>query len=301
MKAVRIGGRVWSHKSVLALLEAAAPGAPPDDVIREQARALVAKALALRWTGPPYDPITLAGLRGIAVEPLQEDAKADARIFCKADGSLVIQYDSRKPKSRINFSICHEIVHTFFPDCFETVHLRHDRRDGGYELECLCDLGAAELLMPHECFQRDMASAKISLELVRQLNRRYAASFEAVLIRLAQLTDQPCAIVFLSEKLKPVQERAAKNMEFDMGLAPIPPKLRVDYVKPGPLFSVFIPGDKSVPDGSAAYRCLENHDIVEATEQWDVPGFGCWRVQAVELPSFEPNARRVAALVFAGG
>ena len=154
--------------------------------------------------------------------------------------------------------------------------------------------------MPHEPFDRDLATLGVSLGSVRELTARYAASGEAVLIRIAQSSNKPCAIVFLSEKLKPVQERAAQTQEFDLGLPAVAPKLRVDYVRPTESFSTFIPAHKSVPDDSVAYRCLQGHDIEEAVERWDIPGFGLWQVQAVRLPSFNGSPRRVAALVEAG-
>ena len=53
----------------------------------------------------------------------------------------------------------------------------------------------------------------------------------AVLIRIAQLSKKPCAVV-LSEKLKPVQARVSQTEEFDFGLPSVAPKLRVDYVRP---------------------------------------------------------------------
>ncbi|MBI2928788.1 MAG: ImmA/IrrE family metallo-endopeptidase [Verrucomicrobia bacterium] len=296
---VKVGRRVWSHKSVLALLDSANGTADPEVLIRDRARGLVSQAMAVQWSGPPYDPKILAGLRDIAVEPTDEAIGAEARILAKPDGSLLIEYDPTKAKARVNFSICHEIAHTFFPDCFETTRHRRKEHDSNYELECLCDLGAAELLMPHEPFDRDLATLGVSLDSVRELTTRYAASGEAVLIRIAQLSSKACAVVFLSEKLKPVQERAAQTTEFDFGLLPVAPKLRVDYVLPTESFSTFIPAHKSVPDDSVAYRCLQGHDIEEAVEQWDIPSFGLWRVQAVRLPTSNGSSRRVAALVVA--
>jgi len=227
---VKIGNRAWSHKSVLALLDSANGRADPESLIRDRARTLVAQALALRWPGPPYDPKILAGLRDIIVEPTDENIGAEARILARPDGSLLIQYDPTKAAARVNFSICHEITHTFFPDCFETIHRRHGQHDHDYELECLCDLGSAELLMPHESFERDLTSLGVSLNSVRELTVRYGASGEAVLIRIAQLSNNPCAVVFLSEKMKPVQERAALTKELDFGLPAVAQKLRVDYV-----------------------------------------------------------------------
>src|SRR5206468_5230417 len=104
--------------------------------------------------------------------------------------------------------------------------------------------------MPHESFERDLTSLGVSLNSVRELTVRYGASGEAVLSRSAQLSNNPCAVVFLLEKLKPVQERAAQTKELDFGLPAVAPKLRVDYVCPTEAFDTFIPTSKSGPDDS---------------------------------------------------
>src|SRR5438552_2333533 len=117
-------GRVWSHKSVLALMDSARAGEEPEDVITRLAREFVADAMACGWSGPPFDPEVLASVRGIKVEPTNCDIRADARVFPGTGGKLRIEYDPRKPKARVNFSICHELTHTFFPDSYETVRHR---------------------------------------------------------------------------------------------------------------------------------------------------------------------------------
>ena len=156
---------------------------------------------------------------------------------------------------------------------------------------------AYELLMPAHTFATDLAQFGTSLQAVKGLRSQYVASSEAVLIRLAQMSPSPCAVVFLSEKLKPTEERAAATQEFDLGLRPVPTKLRVDYVRPSPSFPIFIPQDKSVPDTSSAYKCLQTDDVASGIERWDISGFGNWSVQAAPLPEFEDGTQRVAALV----
>jgi hypothetical protein len=101
--------------------------------------------------------------------------------------------------------------------------------------------------------------------------------------------------------LKPTQKRSATTIEFEsFGLPPVPPKLRVDYVRASETFNLYIPTDKSVPENSVAYGSLKTNDLTEGTEQWDISGFGLWRVQAVPLrPHAIDKARRVAAIVYA--
>jgi hypothetical protein len=284
----------------MALMGSARAGEEPEHVITRLARDSVADAMACGWSGPPFDPEALSSFRGLKVEPAHWDIRADARVFPGPDGKLRIEYDPKKPRARVNFSICHELTHTFFPDCYETV--RHRRKTGAsrgqdFELELLCDLGAAELLMPAQTFATDLVEFGTSLEAVKALRSRYVASSEAVLIRLAQMSPSPCAVVFLSEKLKPTEERAAATQEFNLGLPPVPAKLRVDYVRPSASFPIFIPQDKSVPGASSAYKCLLTEDIASGIERWDINGFGNWSVQAARLPRFEDGAQRVAALV----
>lgn len=277
-------------------------GEEPEDVIERLAREVIAQALESSWSGPPFDPVILASFCGIRVEPADSDLRADARIIPKLDGSLIVQYNPAKPRTRTNFSICHELAHTFFPDCYETVRYRHNESQEDAttrQLETLCDLGAAELLMPHASFTANLQSLGTSLDAVRTLAKMYAASGEATLIRVSQLSEQPCAIVFLSEKLKPTQARTTANAEFDFNLAPVSPKLRVDYVRAIEGFDLFIPIDKSVPLTSACYNCLKEDDVVEAIETWDLDAFEKRRVQAAPLPPRPGNpAKRVAALVF---
>src|SRR5438876_11016557 len=95
--------------------------------------------------------------------------------------------------------------------------------------------------MPQEIFEEDLAQQGTSLRAVKELRTRYAASSEAVLIRVAQMNPSLCAVVFLSKKFKPIEERAAKTPEFNLCLAPIEAKLRVDYVGPSASFSAFTP------------------------------------------------------------
>ncbi len=276
-------------------------GEEPEDVIVRLAGNLVNQALSQGWNGPPFNPEILASLQGIKVEDADSTIDADARLLPLPDGRLGIQYDSSKPRTRVNFSICHELAHTFFPDAYETTRYRRQKSSADHEymqLEWLCDLAAAELLMPRASFTTHLAENDVSLQTVRRLSALYEASGEAVLIRISQLSQRPCAIVFLSEKFKPAEKKAMQTPEFDLGFRPSPPKLRVDYVRASAGFPIFIPQDKSVPNDSVAYSALRTPDAVAATEQWAISGFGQWQVQAIRIPQY-PTApsSRVAALI----
>jgi len=293
--------RAWSHKSVLSLMALARAGEEPEDVIVRLARELVDRSLGLGWSGPPFDPRILASLCGIDVEPASCDINADARILPLPGGKLVIQYEPTKPTARTNFSICHEIIHTLFPDAYETVHHRKQLSQADHEyleLEWLCDLAAAELLLPHASFTAHLAEFGLTLHAVRKLCTLYEASGEAVLIRISQLSAQPCAIVFLSEKFKPVEKVAMQTADLDLDLPSAKPKLRVDYTRRSKNFNVFIPENKSIPNNSIVYTALAGTEIVEGEEQWDIQAFPRSLIQAVRVPHLANHTGyRVAALL----
>ena len=89
----------------------------------------------------------------------------------------------------MHYSIAHEIAHTFFPDCGETVHFRLDRSKAPadeWQLEALCNVGAAEILMP-QAKLGDLGTVDLGIERVLELREQYAVSTEAVLLRLVEL------------------------------------------------------------------------------------------------------------------
>jgi hypothetical protein len=110
---------------------------------------------------------------------------------------------------RLRFSICHEIVHTIFPDCYEMV--RHSQGTGDNlteadrEFERLCDIGAGELLMPQEEFSSDLEKTSFALTDVCALKKKYFASTEATVNRCLGITELPRAAVFFHH----LQERLA--------------------------------------------------------------------------------------------
>ena len=132
----------WTNRSVV---EFAAGVEDPVKKMEEEARQAVLDAVDRGWNGPPFDPIELAKIRGIPVRP--NAALADARVFWAEDG-YEIEYNPHRPRGRVNFSIAHEIAHTFFPDCAEAVRNRSRERweAPDWELEVLCNVGAAEHL-----------------------------------------------------------------------------------------------------------------------------------------------------------
>ena len=293
----------WAHKSVIALLEAHPGASDPEAVIRTKARALVERVRGYGWNGPPFDPELLAGLLGIQVHPANLNADTQALIRPRhGSAELEILWNSASPRSRRNFSIFHEIIHTLFPDCFESVRHRAvapTRADPDRELERLCDIGAAELLMPHEEFSRDLSSVGNDIAGMDHLRDRYQSSREATAIRMMGLNKLPVAATFLSLRLKPVEERAVRAKPLS---GPFAPKMRVDLMAASPSFPLGkMPKHKSIPDLSVVYDLADQEErphAVHGTEEWPFrEGPALVNVEASPVPPGEDDHERVVAFL----
>lgn len=299
---LRIGKRVWRHQSVLALVTAHGHEADPVLVIRERAKEVLAYARSMGWSGPPFDPRILASCLGIRVRTEILRPERDAYIYPFSASELEIVYDPTRPLGRQNFSISHEVSHTLFPDGYEMVRNRSRAREGfdpDRELEYLCDVAAAELLLPEAEFRSDVERYGFGLDAVGILRERYQASREAVIRRMVQLDRGQSAAVFLEERLKPSEIAGRKQLPLIGDPAEPAPKLRIAYAVPSPAFTVFLPEHKSIPDNSCVYRAVEGTDVEKAHEVWNIPGLPKCQVESMAMPVGEaPDAsvRAVALL-----
>lgn len=204
-----MAGREWKSVSVKKM----AGGADPVEAVSDMARRMVLDAMDKGWAGPPYDPALLAGLRGIRVEP--NEAILDARLVPEDGGGAVIEYNPNRPGSRIRFSIAHEIAHTLFPDHRDAVRNRSAAPvpAGEHEVEMLCNMAAAELLMP-ALPEEGLEKTTLTMSNIDHIRKRYAVSTEAALLRMADLTVSP-ATVFMASRTS----------------CGDPPSYRIDYAK----------------------------------------------------------------------
>ena len=177
----------WTNPSVLSLGES-----DPVSEIVSRARAAVLKAIEQGWGGPPYNPFALAEMRGIKLLPTDE--VLDARTTSDSKGRFTTEFNPQRAPARMRYSIAHEIGHTLFDDCAAATRNRathQEMKDDDWQLESLCNIAAAEILMPFGTLHDEM-SIRPSVGLVLDLRRKYLASCEAVANRLIRLSGYPC-------------------------------------------------------------------------------------------------------------
>jgi hypothetical protein len=271
----------------------------PVMLIRELAKIRLTHARSLGWTGPPFDPRLLASCLGIALREDHLGSGRDAYIYPVTNGDLEIAYDPTRPATRQNFSIDHEIAHTLFPDGYEMIRYRNQQRekfDPDRELEYLCDVAAAELLLPEDEFRDDVTRWGLGLEAVPSLRERYQASREAVIRRMVQLDPGESAAVFLEQRLKPSEADGLKQLLLIGEPVPPTPKLRIAYAVPSAKFTVFLPTHKSIPDNSCVYRTSSSAAIERACETWDIPGLNACDIEAIAIPSGDDSRQVLKAV-----
>ena len=112
-------------------------------------------------------------------------------------GKNVIIVNAKHSEERRRFTVLHEIGHI-------VLELPSNHRGGTVgpavrgqrpEEEALCDVFAAECLLPHSFFKRDVDDSDICLDAMKELADRYKASLNCTGSRFAENCDYPCAFV----------------------------------------------------------------------------------------------------------
>lgn len=268
--------QLWTHASVLKL----AKGTDPVEAVTRLAREMVLNAIEQGWTGPPYDPFALAQLLGHSLVP-REDI-LDARTVPVEQGRLQIEFNPNKPKGRQRYSVSHEIAHTLFPDCKDRIRhrlAREQMQKDDWQLEVLCNIAAAELLMPIGSFP-DLRQSGLSIDKLMTLRKEFDVSTEALVLRFVRLTDHPCFVFCASRR----EDAAPKD------------RYAVDYIVPSKSWTSKIASGAVLPETSIVKDCTAIGYTAKADEQW--PGLSDkLHVEAVGIPPF-PGHRfpRVVAL-----
>lgn len=248
----------WTNPSVLAL------GTEDDPVkaISAKARALVLNALELGWHGPPFDPFALAELLKINTVPTSN--VRDARTVPLSGNRYRIEFNPDRPRRRVRYSLFHEIAHTLFPDCAETIRNRgiHTATRGDdWQLEMLCNVAAAEFLLPIGAVG-GVHNLKPSVDAVLDLRERYEASAEAALLRIRRLTTDP-ALAF------------ACHRNTTTG------RYTIEYATPTSSTRWSLRPGTQLPARSAAAECTAIGFTAKQAERW--PQFGEVRMECVGI------------------
>lgn len=271
----------WTHKSIKRF----AGAADPVEAILSAARAMVLRAMDAGWKGPPFDPIALAEIMRIEVAP--RDDVRDARVVPAGRDGVRIEFNPSRPPNRVRYSIAHEIAHTFFPDCAERVRHRAapaEMKGDEWQLEALCNIAAAELLMPAGSLP-PLTPDALEIRSLLSLRERYAVSTEALLIRVAKSAEQEACAAF-----------CASHVTQGSGLG----RIRLDYVIGSPRWNAPLRRGILLPTKTALRDCVAIGYTASATESWGESA--SLRVEGVAIPAYPGDTEpRVVGIIATRG
>jgi O-acetyl-ADP-ribose deacetylase (regulator of RNase III) len=255
----------WTNRSVIEF----AKGADPVEAVTKAARDLAVQAMDQGWKGPPFDPLSLAEFQKIDVVP--RDDVFDARTV-PVGSSLRIEFNPNKPKARVRYSVAHEIAHTIFPDCAKTVRNRtvlHETTSDDWQLEALCNIAAAELLMPAGSLG-SLTRGDLGVDHLLELRELYEVSSEAIFIRAAQMSEYPCAMFCAS--------RSASEQNY-----------HIDYTIHSPFWQTPIFKGLSLPHASVVSHCTAIGFTAKRDEEWKRSI--TFHVECVAIPGYPGSAQ----------
>src|SRR6266852_6798725 len=274
MMLVQSRAMQWTNRSVVRF---AAGEDDPVGLIERKARELVLRARDAGWEGPPFNPLAIAKLLNIPAEANGD--VIDARTISNENG-LRIQFNPTQPRERLRCSIAHEIAHTLFPDVGDAPRHRGGNRDhpDDWQLEMLCNLAAAEFVMPMGSLPPRDRLLKIE-ELIKEC-RRFDVSIEAFLIRVTKVTNEP-VIMFCASPMTGPHGRTT---------------YRIDYAVPSSTAPDLYVVGRTIPDESAVYGCMAIGYSDHAVENWF--GYEGLTIECVGIPRYPGSEHpRVAGLI----
>jgi O-acetyl-ADP-ribose deacetylase (regulator of RNase III) len=252
----------WKHPSVRRF----AADRDPVELMLGTAADAALNAMQDGWSGPPFDPFKLAEIRHISVVPNGEIL--DARTVPLSQGRVQIEYNPSRPRARIRYSVAHEVAHTFFSDCATEVRNRAARSEyqpHEWELEMLCNLGAAEILMPTGSLA-EYTDKALSIRDVLDLRRKFEVSTESVLLRLIRVTHQPYTM-FVASRVPSSQ-----------------PRYKIDYSISSRAGSGCPPRHALLPRHTIVSSCTAMGYVATSEEDW--PGVGRLHIECVGVSPY---------------
>lgn len=207
------GSRSWTNPSVLAF----ACDKDPLTAATDAARGLMDAARSAGMTAPPVDVVELAKLLGLELQPVNsvtdaamtavDGSRPDTPLggLIPSDARLALVYNPSRPRGRLRFSIAHEIAHALFSDVAQVSRHRTstgalpEAGDNAWELELLCNVIAAELLLPDEAVA-GLLDIDTDIDFIMETRRRWDVSTEALLRRLVSSTAHRLTLVAASRR-----------------------------------------------------------------------------------------------------
>ncbi len=219
-------------------------------LIEQQASKLIDKS---GMEDPPFIMRKLAYMKGVK-KIVETDLKGiDALLLPDEDGYLIKLNSVGRSFSRQNFSLAHEIAHILLLESGKgvfTAKARYSHYENSRVEEDLCDIGAAELLMPKSVFVRYASQYDFSLICLQLLARAFRTSIIATVRRLLEVHPDTCLAIFW--KFRDCTSSSEKKLRVQYSVHP-----RTDGIGS----NHFIPQNVSANENSSVIKAFRTDEL----------------------------------------
>ena len=171
-------------------------------------------------------------------------------------------------KERKRFTQFHEVMHYLIDEDEELISMLHDAtwdQSGEYErqIERLCNIGAAEFLMPREEFTKLYKTKGFSVELIPFAANYFESSAIATTIQLAQVAPNSCITAICEYGLMPNETAQPQRPLFDEENHTPQPKLHVVYSASAPATKYWLARSTRIPDDHLIHQAFLKDQFLE--------------------------------------
>ena len=204
---------------------------------------------------PDFDEICSS--LGLVVKEVPLPPKINGAI----EGRTILINSRIQNKERKQFTRFHEVVHHLINEDGELISTLHDatwNQNGEYkkQLERLCNIGAAEFLMPREKFTQLYKEKGFNVQLIPFAANHFRSSAIATTIQLAQVAPNSCITAICENGLIPNATVPSQSHFFDAEELTTNPKLHVVYSASSPAAKYGLARDTNIPDDHLIYQAF---------------------------------------------
>ena len=175
------------------------------DLMVNKAKLLVNQLVSKRGNDrPPFLPKEYSHLVNIK-EILQTELGETSGLLLKFHDGYVVKVNRSHYLVRQRFSCAHEIGHILFDELqldnyvrkieYRTYNPSKTNELRSKARENLCDIAAAELLMPETIFRKYIDTFGLSITSIEHLAKVFMVSSQATARRIAEVSNEPCIMI----------------------------------------------------------------------------------------------------------
>ena len=194
------------------------------------------------------------------------------------EGRTIFINSEIQNEERRRFTQFHEVTHYLIEKDGDLISELHDvtwSQDDGYErpLEYLCNIGAAEFLMPSEEFRKLYKAKGFNVELILCAACHFKSSTIATTIQLAQVAPNSCITAVCEHGFMPNNTAPSQDQLFNRKDRSPKPKWHVVYSASSPSTDRWLAKGTEIPGDHLINQAFLQAQMLEAESYVPFPGW----------------------------